>query len=378
MEISKRQTTLDVAAGDSAVGEPPTLAVNDELGSTRIMTDAERMSGVVQDAILYAQLPPSPLPRDMSILGEFQLLKRIGDGAMGMVYLARQANFDRDVALKILYPHIARSEFLVDRFYHEGLIMGQLDHPNMIQAYGVGEIDDYHYVAMEYVEGQSLQSWLTKLGRLSVGDALHVGIACARALEYAHALGIIHRDIKPDNVMITKDGVVKVADLGMLKSLDQDMSLTQNGQTVGTPWYMPLEQAKNAREADERSDIYALGCMLYCLLVGNPPFNGPSIVEVLKAKELGTYPSARSRNPEVTDRLDLILNKMLHKSPKYRYRNCTNLLKDLEGLGLANAELFFVEAPEDKTEISHSVLPSALIDTVCQQRTEKTKVQVGG
>ncbi len=112
---------------------------------------------------------------------------------------------------------------------------------------------------------------------------------------------MVHRDIKPDNVLIDRTGVVKVADLGMVKTLDEDMALTQTGHAVGTPWYMPLEQAKNAKDTDGRCDIYALGCMLYCLLTGNPPFTGRTLVEVIQAKEVGTFAPARSSNPDVPE-----------------------------------------------------------------------------
>jgi len=135
---------------------------------------------------------------------------------------------------------------------------------------------------------------------------------------------------------------VKVADLGMVKTHDEDMSLTQTGHAVGTPWYMPLEQAKNAKEIDGRSDIYALGCTLYCLLVGHPPFTGRTLVEVIQAKDQGTFPPARQFNDEVPERLDLIIAKMVAKQPKYRYQSCEDVIHDLESLQLAADKLDFV------------------------------------
>ena len=129
----------------------------------------------------------------------------------------------------------------------------------------------------------------------------------------------------------------------MVKTLDEDMSLTQTGHAVGTPWYMPLEQARMAKDADGRCDIYALGCMLYCLLTGNPPFNGRTIVEVIQAKEVGTFPPARSLNSDVPERLDLIIAKMTSKKPEHRYQNCTLLIKDLVNLELAASKLSFLE-----------------------------------
>ena len=198
----------------------------------------------------------------------------------------------------------------------------------------INECNGYHFVAMEFIDGDTLQKWLSRLDRFSVPDALAIILDCARALEYAHQEGIIHRDIKPDNVLIDRHGTVKVADFGMVKTHNEVLdSLTQTGHAVGTPWYMPLEQAKMAKDADGRCDIYALGCMLYCLLTGNPPFAGQTIVDVIQAKEVGTFPPARSVNPEVPERLDLIIAKMAAKLPGNRYQTCTELIKNLESLG---------------------------------------------
>ena len=129
----------------------------------------------------------------------------------------------------------------------EGRVLGQLDHPNIVQAYAIDELNGSHYVAMEYVDGDNLQRWIRKLGRLSVEDAVFITMKIAAALDYAHAQGVIHRDLKPENILITKKGVVKIADFGMVKVSDEEMDLTQTGHALGTPWYMPLEQAKNAK-----------------------------------------------------------------------------------------------------------------------------------
>jgi serine/threonine-protein kinase len=289
--------------------------------------------------------PPSPPEKNVTIIGDFHLLKTLGEGAMGKVYKAYQPAFKRHVALKILFEHVAKNPKLVERLYREGLVMGRLDHPNIVAAYGTGEDKGWHYIAMEYVDGEALQKWLNRVGSVAVGDALHVILACARALQYAHENGLVHRDVKPDNVLITREGLVKVADLGMVKTSDEDMALTQTGHAVGTPWYMPLEQARNAKNIDARSDIYALGCMLYCLLTGEPPFAGKTLVEVIQAKEIGTFPPARSVNNEVPERLDLIITKMTAKLPRYRYQSCAEVINDLEALNLASAELAFLTAP---------------------------------
>jgi serine/threonine protein kinase len=298
---------------------------------------------------------PLPVNKPMvgATLGDFELLEKLGEGAMGAVYRSRQVSFNRVVALKILFAHIASQPRLVERLYREGRALAQLDHENIVQAYGVGEVAGNHYIAMEFVEGKDLQSWLRHLRRLTVPDALCVTLAIARGLEHAHNQGIVHRDIKPENILISVTGQVKVADLGMVKTSEEDLTLTQTGHAIGTPWYMPLEQAKDAKTIDARSDIYALGCQLYCLLTGLPPFQGRTLVELIQAKERATFATARSHNSEVPERLDLILLKMMAKNPGQRYQSVGELIRDLEKLDLASKRLSFIQygdgGPEAET-----------------------------
>ena len=286
----------------------------DELGATRVVegrSDVSPRGGSLNSPSNYTELSPSRvLGKNLTKLDDFQLGKKLGEGAMGAVYKAIELSRKRTVAIKVLFPHVANNPKLVARLRREGRVMGLLGHPNIVQAYAVGEAEGCHYVAMEYVSGQSMQKWLLQLGSLPVGDAVRITLDCARALAYAHAQKLVHRDIKPDNILLAKDGTVKVADLGMVKTHDEDMSLTQTGHAVGTPWYMPLEQARNAKEIDGRSDIYALGCTLFAFLTGHPPFMGRTIVDVIQAKEVGTFPPARKTNVNVPERLDLIIAKM--------------------------------------------------------------------
>lgn len=339
------------SSADAAVGPRDDESTDESwesLGSTQVtdeQTPAPPSSPDLADSDNESDEPTikESVVKEPTVLGDYRLVGKIGEGAMGAVYKAKQISFERDVALKVLFPHIAKNPKLVERLYREGRVMGRLDHPNIVQAFGIDEDKGWHYVALEYVDGQSMQKWIDQIGRLQLGDALQIVITVARALEYAHDLGFVHRDIKPDNILITKRGDVKVADLGMVKTDDDDMGLTQTGHAVGTPWYMPLEQAKNAKETDRRSDIYALGCMLYCFVTGAPPFAGKTLLDVIRGKETGTFPPARQLNSEVPERLDLIITKMTAKLPKYRYQNCTELIKDLESLQLANPRLRFLE-----------------------------------
>lgn len=293
-------------------------------------------------------------------LGDFEIVKKLGQGGMGAVFKARQISLDREVALKVLAKHLADNEEFVQRFYREAKVMAKLDHENIIRCYGVGQDKGLHFLAMEYVDGGSLQSWLDKLGKFSVGDALHATLACAYALEHAHEHKLVHRDIKPDNALITKKGVVKVADLGLAKPTDDDLALTQTGVGAGTPHFMAPEQMRNAKDVDGRADIYALGCQLYYMLTGEKPFKGTTLVELIKEKEVGRFTSARKLNPDVPDRLDLIIDKMICKSLSARYQTCSELIRDIEALGLANPVLSFLNLDGQKSSsIRRSVSAAA-------------------
>lgn len=351
-----------------------------ELGATRIISSdiATPLHSPAPCGTADTLLPARS--QEVRSLGEYRILQKVGEGAMGTVYRAFQdGEIKREVALKVLFPHVANNPKLLKRMEIEGRIMGRLDHPSIVCGFGIGEAEGRHFIAMEYVDGENLQKVLNRLGRLGVGDALHIALACAHALKYAHNEGLIHRDVKPDNVLINSKGEIKVTDLGMVKLEDEDMSLTATGHAVGTPWYMPLEQARSAKDADLRCDIYALGCMLYCLLTGQPPFVGRTIVEVIQAKEVGTFPPARQRNPEVPEKLDLIIYKMTQKLARNRYANCAEVIEALESLNLANARLSFLDSdtPTPRPSTTRVRVPATMEGTapLPSQETEvKTDV----
>ncbi len=387
-------TKLEHGAATPEESDP----LGEELGATRIVEGPSdsSLSGVNLDMpVNHTEMTSSrTLGKNLVNLGDFKLIKKLGEGAMGAVYKAAQVTFNgekldkpRTVALKVLFPHVANIPKLVERLHREGLVMGSLSHPNIVQAYAVDTAEGCHYVAMEYVSGQSLQKWLTQLGNIPVADAVRITLDCARALAYAHTFKIpdagdgkefpvVHRDIKPDNILLTKAGVVKVADLGMVKIDDEEMSLTQTGHAVGTPWYMPLEQARNAKEIDGRCDIYALGCTLYAMLTGRPPFMGRTIVEVIQAKEVGTFASARQSNPNVPERLDLLIAKMTAKSPRYRYQTCDELIKDLESVGLASEKLSFVQqrpAVDPRAQETPMPVKTGVLQTLAKSKIDSAE-----
>ena len=275
-------------------------------------------------------------------LGDFKLVRRLGKGGMGEVFLAQQVSLDRPVALKVMNKQFSSHPDFVARFKREAQTMAKLDHPHIVRGYAVGEDQGLLFLAMELVQGRSMQDWLNQLGRLPVGDALHVTRVIGEALAYAHGLNLIHRDIKPDNMLVTNDGVVKLSDMGLAKATDEDMSMTASGAGLGTPFYMAPEQGRNAKHVDGRSDIYALGCTLYHFVTGKLPFTGDSPTELILAKEKGTFVRARSLNPEVPERLDLVIDKMLARDPKHRYATCQEMLKDLQSVSAGNPALSFI------------------------------------
>jgi serine/threonine-protein kinase len=291
--------------------------------------------------------PPSSAEEadDLRALGDYRILRRLGIGGMGAVYLGYEEGQERYVAIKVLPTSLAANQSLVDRFYREAKSGALLNHPNIVRNITVGQdqATGKHYLVLEYVDGPSAHTLLDQHGRLSVGDAVHIVLDVARALEHAHSRNVVHRDIKPANILVTQSGVAKLADLGLAKRTDEASHLTHARQGFGTPYYMPYEQAMNARSADARSDIYALGATLYHLLTGEVPFPGTSHLEIVDKKNLGFYEPARSRNIDVPVVLDQILAKMLAREPRDRYQTASELIVDLERAELAAAVPSFVD-----------------------------------
>ncbi|HYE03886.1 MAG TPA: protein kinase [Planctomycetota bacterium] len=213
----------------------------------------------------------------------YRIESQIGVGGMGQVYRATQLSMNRSVALKILSPRLAASPRFRDRFQREARAAGRLHHPNLIAVHDVGEVDGMMFFSMEIVEGSSVKELINELGTLPEDRAIDITRQCLRALGYAHDHGIVHRDIKPDNLMLTTSGLVKVADLGLSKvdSPLEDSFTTQAGTMMGTPYYMAPEQGRDAHRADARADLYAVGATLYHMVCGKVPFEGETPVAIL-------------------------------------------------------------------------------------------------
>jgi len=281
------------------------------------------------------QLPVPASGKDLSgtRLGDYQLLRRLGHGAMAEVYLAEQSSLKRRVAVKILRGELAEDETYVKRFRREAEAAASLVHANIVQIHEVGCLDGLYFIAQEYVEGQNLRHWISCHERPDLAHVLSIMRQVAAALAKAGARGIVHRDIKPENILLTRGGEVKVADFGLARSPRQSdgVELTRVGITLGTPLYMSPEQVEG-RSLDPRSDLYSFGVTCYHLLTGSPPFSGQTPLSVavqhLK-KEPQPLASLRSDLPAELCR---IVHKMLAKDPKDRHQSAQELIQELRQL----------------------------------------------
>ena len=274
---------------------------------------------------------------------DYEILDRLGSGGMGTVFKARRKSDDAIVAIKVLRPSLSRNSRYVDRLRREAEISMRLDHPGLVKGYGLGEEGGYHYLVMEFVPGRSLKTLLKMWGRFPEEQVLDVGIQLTEALAEAHEQGVVHRDIKPGNVLVDEDDRAKLTDLGLAKG-ESDPTLTRDGATVGTPQYMSPEQAQDPAKADERSDLYSLGATLYHMAVGLPPFEGDSVVQVISKLLNERADSAGSLNPEVSTGVNLILRRLLAKVPDLRYQSARELLADLKRVQAGQAPSVDVKA----------------------------------
>jgi serine/threonine-protein kinase len=279
-------------------------------------------------------------------LGSYRLVRRLGQGAMGTVYEAVDEKLGRRVALKVLLSRLTDSPAFLARFEREARAAANLNHPNIVTVYDVGEDEGRHFFSMEFVDGESLFERLEREEKIPLQEALDVLIKVAKALKYAWEHGrMIHRDVKPDNVLLSKDGHVKLADLGLAKSAKDQTGLTTSGEGFGSPAYMAPEQAKEARDVDCRADIYSLGISLFHAVTGRPPFIGNTMLTVVLAHESKPLPDPRKLNPDLPESLFDVLRRMCAKDPADRYQDYDELLDDLGALGRGEAPKHAVLTP---------------------------------
>ncbi|MEK6233246.1 MAG: serine/threonine protein kinase, partial [Planctomycetales bacterium] len=285
-------------------------------------------------------------------LGEYLLVDKLGEGGMGVVFQVRHRRLGRETALKVLNSRATNNEKSLKRFFREVQAVRQLDHPNIVKAIHADKVGRTYCLEMEFVDGMDLSQFVKQHGPLPMNQAVDCVLQTAQGLEHAHARGIIHRDVKPGNLLLDRKGRVKILDMGLARiegGSDDAQDLTQTGQVIGTVTYMSPEQAINTKGADRRSDVYSLGCTLYFLLAGRPPYLGESSMETLVAHREEPIPALRAVNAGIPESLEEIFQLMLAKQPDHRYANMTELIEDLRHYDVSPTEgtLLAVEADED-------------------------------
>jgi serine/threonine-protein kinase len=280
-----------------------------------------RMAGGMEDSM---SRPAEQIPG-------YKILGKIGAGAMASVYKAKQLSLDRIVAIKILPKRLSENPEFVERFYREGRAAAKLNHNNIVQAIDVGESGGYHYFAMEHIDGKTVYDDLADGKPYDEKMAIHIVTQVARALEHAHDRGLIHRDVKPKNIMLTRDNLAKLADMGLAREAsDMQVAAAEAGRAYGTPYYISPEQIRGELNIDHRADIYSLGATFYHMVTGRVPFEGstPSAVMHKHLREPLVPPD--HLKPNLTSGVAEVIETMMAKSRNDRYANAHDLIQDLE------------------------------------------------
>ena len=266
--------------------------------------------------------------KGQKISDRYQIIKSIGEGGMANVYLAYDTILDRNVAVKVLRGDLANDEKFVRRFQREALSASSLSNPNIVEVYDVGEDNGEYYIVMEYVEGKHLKALLKKRGKLTVPEVIDITLQITNGLSVAHDLYIIHRDIKPQNILILENGMIKITDFGIAVAMNATQ-LTQTNSVMGSVHYLPPEQA-SGKGATLQSDIYSIGILMYELLTGKLPFRGDNAVEIALKHLKEPMPSIRDEIPDIPQSVENIILKATAKNPKNRYSDAREMHEDLK------------------------------------------------
>ena len=300
--------------------------------------------------------------------GRYQLLERIGGGGMAVVYKATDLVLNRTVAVKILRSQFGSDEDFVQRFRREAQAVASLSHPNVVSVYDVGQEDDTYYMVMEYIEGPNLKDVINQQGALPVSEAVRIAVQICDALDHAHQNQIIHRDIKPQNILIGKNGRVKVTDFGIPRAATS-ATITQTGSVLGSVHYFSPEQARGGVTA-EKSDIYSLGIVLYEMLTGQLPFSGDSPITIALKHLQEPLPEPRQIRPDIPQSVENIVLKALAKDPFLRYKSAKEMLLDLETClspERQNEEKIRFPIDDEETKVLTAITP----EMMAQYKREK-------
>ena len=301
----------------------------------------------------------------------YKVIEKIGVGGMADVYRGYDELLGRTVAIKILHANFASDEGFVGRFKREAQSAGRLSHPNIVSMYDVGYDQGYHYIVMEYVEGKTLKEYIQERGKLSVDESVKFGVAIAEGLEHAHAMGIVHCDIKPHNMLITKSGRLKVTDFGIARAMNSQNTMMYTNSVMGSAHYLSPEQA-NGKPIDGSTDIYSLGVVLYEMLTGRVPYEGDTPIAVaLKHVKEKLVPPTRY-NPSIPPLLESVVMKALQKNPADRYQSVTEMISDLR---MSGGFAGFGAARRQPHDFATQVLPAVNDTTMALDDLEEEEEQ---
>ena len=264
-------------------------------------------------------------------LGNYEIVAPIAEGGMGTVYKARNRTTGDIVAVKVITNSTTKNPILLQRFEREFLAARVLDHPNIVKAIEYCGALPYPFLVMEYVDGESLGQRMERLGAYPESEAVRIVGQVCEGLQRAHKQGLVHRDVKPDNILVTRDGVAKLTDMGLVKDIEADLNLTKTGRGLGTPHYMAPEQFRNAKSVDVRCDIYSLGATLYAMVTGQIPFENASPLDCWMKKIRNEFPPPRELNRELSERVDWAIRRAMSAEPDRRPSSCREFLEDLTG-----------------------------------------------
>ena len=317
------------------------------------------------------------LSKGQKINDRYEIIKMIGEGGMANVYLANDNILERKVAIKVLRGDLSNDEKFIRRFKREALSVSNLSHPNIVEVYDVGEEDGNYYIVMEYIEGKTLKQLLQKRGALTLPEVIDIMSQLTDGLSHAHEAYIIHRDIKPQNIMIEDNGLVKITDFGIAMALNSTQ-LTQTNSVMGSVHYLPPEQA-NGKGSTIKSDIYSLGILMYELLAGSVPFKGDTAVEIALKHMKEKMPSIRKQNPTIPQSVENIVLKATAKNPKNRYDSVREMYNDLQtAMEKDNEKRLVYEYPENDLEETKVIAPIAkeskktIVDKPLDQEEDST------
>ena len=305
----------------------------------------------------------------------YEILELIGTGGMAVVYKARCHRLNRLVAVKILKDDFSREEEFRRRFHAEGEAVASLSHPNIVQVYDVSSSENANFIVMELIDGITLKQYMAKKGTLNWKETLHFAMQIAKALEHAHGRGIVHRDIKPHNVMVLKNGSVKVTDFGIARVMSKSNTLTK--EALGSVHYISPEQAKGGW-VDNRSDLYSLSVVMYEMMTGRPPYDGESPVAVAIKHINGGAPEPSTLNPNIPAGLEQIIMKGMALDVKDRYISATEMLQDMDQFRM-NPAILFGETQPVSADATIVLKPEQMAEAVRQSRTaaERAPGQTG-